>query len=229
MATEQNYEVLVDELTLHQDVRALRHPLTGEPTGYQLGGGKTYLLGEIIEGKNLASVYKNALDDSDHALHESLSEKLKPVGAEPSEDVARRLGLPFEGYADMDTEEIVAAMRVLPSRTIQNIKEYEAQQDDPRTEIVDYDIGFGEHPDERQNTELDLPEPDENKPVREGVTREVPDDGPVQHGEGVTGTGEPKKPFGTKKAAEKASAPRRGRRARSKPQQSSGEGSGSNE
>jgi hypothetical protein len=170
------------------------------------------------------------LDDKDHELHEAVSRKLKKVSDEPGQNLEMHLGLPFDGYDDMETEDIVNAMRVLPSATVSRIKQYEESKEG-RSEIVNYNVGFGEHPDARQNAELDVPEPDENKAVREITTREVPNSGPVRHGEGITGTGEPAVVPGTVKSeaaeeeednssgSKKTRAPkaRAGRRARTAP------------
>jgi hypothetical protein len=218
MAKEDTYEVLRDGLTLHKDVRPLKNPLTGEPVGYQRGMGRVYLRGEKVAASDVASIYRDALENKDDPLHETMKSRLKKSGDEPTEDLARRLGLPFDGYDEMETKDIVAVMRSMPSATVQNIKRYESQQDDPRTEIVNYNVGFGEHPDDRQLAELEVPDPAEGKAAAEITSRNVPESGPVEHGEGVTGTGEPKVPFGAKKAAAAKSADnksRSGRRSRS--------------
>lgn len=215
MATE-SYRVLADELTLHQDVRALTNPMTGETVGYQRGRGRTYVEDDVISGDQVASIYKDALANSDHPLHESLSKKLQKVSDEPKENLSVRLGVPFEDYDEMEAEEVVRAMSVLPSATIQRIKEYESANKG-REEIVNYDIGFGVHPKERMNTKLEPPEPDEDKTVREITTTDVDtESGDVELGEGVTGTGMPQVAHGAKKAASEGRKPaaRRGRRAR---------------
>jgi len=218
MATD-TYEVLKDGTTLHKDVRELTNPMTGDVVGYQRGNGKIYLEGEIVKAADVGSLYKDALEDEDHPAHEYVAARLRKVSDEPSEDINRRLGVPFAGYDDMDTDEVVAAMRNLPSATIQAIKRYESSKDEPRSEIADYSIGFGEHPDDRQLAELDVPPAAGGKAVSKITTRNVPEDGPVQHGEGVTGTGEPNAPFGSKKKsavkAPTATSKRAGRRPRS--------------
>jgi len=224
MATTESYEVIDDAVTIHRDVRQLTNPLTGEPVGFQRGNGATYLQGDILTVEQVAQVYRDALDDKNDPNHEFVSTKLRKTSDEPGENLEARLDVPFDGYEDMDEDDVVRAMSVLPSATIQRIKRYESNKEN-RSAIVNYSIGFGEHPDERQNTKLDVPEADENKAVGELTTRNVPDGGPVQHGEGVTGTGEPNKPFGSTKASAgegKGSAPRAprtrsGRRPRSAP------------
>jgi hypothetical protein len=243
MATS-SYEVLVDELTVHQDVRPLFNPVNGEPRGFQMGRGRIWIKGEKIPEDEVATFYKDALDDKDHPAHEELSRKLKKTSGEGQEDLAKRLGLPFEGYDDMDEDAIVSAMRVLPSATIQRIKRYEQAKDEPNPRVVNYNIGFGESPLDRQLTEVDQNEMDENKAVRNITTRNVPDDGPVQPGEGITGTGDPQIPYGSAKEKEEdttkgaalgdlkgaGSKARRGRRDRQPkptPGLSKGEGGGS--
>lgn len=204
MAT-QAYEVInVDELTVLQTVTEL--PQADGSVKYQNGMGRTYVEGERVDPDLVATDWKKALEEADESnpLYLHLKDKLKPVADEPAEDIAMRLGLPFPGYDDMEVDEIVAAMRVLPSATIQRIKTYESNRGaDARTEIVDYNIGFGEHPNERQLADPEESEVyDETKAVRQLTTREVPDEGPVRSGEGITGTGDPQKPYGVVKAAE---------------------------
>lgn len=220
-----SYEVIDGPVTIHRDVRQLRNPLTNEPVGYQRGAGKTYHEGDVLEEAEVSSLYRDALDDKGHELHEAVSRKLKKVSDEPGLNLEAHLGLPFEGYDDMETEDIVNAMRVLPSATVSRIKQYE-NANEGRSEITNYNVGFGEHPDARQNAQLDVPDPAEDKAAREITTREVPNTGPVRHGEGITGTGEPAVEPGTAKAEEdeeenkssgsKSRAPkaRAGRRAR---------------
>lgn len=233
MAEVTAYEVIeVDELTVHRTVAKF-----AQEDGsyiYQNGLGKTWLMGEKIPPEEVAEDWKEALDSKEGSLYEAIKNKLKPVTAEPAEDAEMRLGLPFAGYDEMSGVDLMRAMSVLPSATIQRIKEYERLRDEPRTEIVDYVIGFGEHPDERQLAEVtdEGVEMDEDKPVRRLQTREVPEDGPVVHGEGITGgnTHGPPKAYGVeadkedgdedagKKAnirgAAKKSQARRGRRDR---------------
>lgn len=217
MATDAKaYEVLIEEVTVHQDVRQLLHPITGEQTGFQLGNGKTWFEGEKIPADQVGSMYKEALADSSNPLYESLSKKLRPV-SEASESDA--MSEPFPGYNEMDDNEVVQAMRVLPSATIQRIKDYESAKDEPRDAITSYNIGYGEHPDTRQMTELEVNEDemDDNKAVRRLKTRHVPEDGPVEHGEGITGTGEPQKGYGEEEDGEKGDVkggPKRARRGR---------------
>jgi hypothetical protein len=195
-----SYEVLEDEVTVLKTVSSLPQP--DGSVIHQNGLGKVYLKGEIIPASEVAEDWKEALESGEGELAEALESKLKKSGDEPHESSAR-LGLPFVAYDDMEVNDIVAAMRVLPSATIQRIKDYESTRgDDARLEIVDYNIGYGEGPLERQLTEIEEQELDEEKAVRVLQTREVPEDGPVVPGEGFTGTGDPDKPYGVEKAAE---------------------------
>jgi len=207
MAEPKGYEVIDrDEVTVPRTVAVLDQA-DGSKL-YQNGMAKTWLLGEVIPPDEVAENFKEALEAKEGALYERIKNKLKPVSDEPGEDAAMRLGLPFPGFDDMEVDNIVAAMSVLPSATIQRIKAYEALSEDPRSEIVDYNIGYGEHPDQRQTTDLDAiaeeseENMDDNKAVRRIATRDVPEDGPVKHGEGVTGTGEPQKAYGAEADAE---------------------------
>ena len=219
----KNYEVVGGEVTLHRDVRPLINPMTGEPRGFQLGMGRTYPEGAVVSGDAIASSYVRALEDSDHPLHEIFSAKLKPVSDDPTDNLAA-FGEPFADYDEMEAENVVQAMRVLPSATIQLIKEYEAGKEN-RPEIVNYNIGLGEHPTARA-TQPEEVEQDENKAVREMTTTEVTEDG-IELGEGVTGSGMPQVPPGFKKRSAgetKTPVQRRGRRARpAKPAQSEGD------
>lgn len=246
MTNTKGYEVIDhDEVTVHKTVSSLVQ--ADGSMFHQNGMGRTYVLGEIVPPDEVAEDWKEALEkgDENDPLYRAVSAKLRPVGDEPAEDVAQRLGLPFVGYDEMDADDIVNAMRVFPSATIQKIKDYESRRDDPRHEIIDYNIGYGEHPDARQNAEIEDTDVDETKAVRRLTTREVPEDGPVQRGEGVTGTGDPQTPYGVVKDAEEGDADaqkdkviskargaaggsRRGRRERTpKPATGTGEGGSS--
>lgn len=197
------YEVLEDEVTVLRTTASL--PQADGSTVYQNGMGQTFLKGEIVADEHVAEDWKEALESGEGELYESLSRVLKKTSEDPKEDSPARLGLPFEGYDDMEPADVVAAMRVLPSATINRIKDYEATRGaDARAEIIDFNIGYGESPLARQTTELEdrTGEQDENKAVRVLTTREVPEDGPVVPGEGFTGTGDPDKPYGVEKAAE---------------------------
>jgi hypothetical protein len=201
------YEVLVDEYTAHRDVRELRDA-EGNVTGSQLGLGKIYFKGEVIPDNALGQVYKDALDNEEDESHEWLSQRLKQVSGDASEDPKKRLGLPFADYEQMDEDDVVAAMRHLPSGLIQRIKQYEEEFGDNRQKIVSYIIGFGSDPDARQEGRVGSKvEEDENrveaaedKATAKLTTREVPEEGNVTHGEGYTGTGEGAKPYGQEKA-----------------------------
>jgi hypothetical protein len=237
------YKVLVDELTVHKAVRELNHPITGEKMGYQQGAGETWFLDEVIPPDQMNPEWAEALDSGEGSLYEALQHKLEPSSDEPALNEQYRMGLPFEGYDDMDTEDILAAMRVLPSPAVMRIKEWEANKgDDAREEIVDFNIGYGEGPDDRQSGRMSPDEDaelDETKPVRAIRTRQAEEGEMVVHGEGITGTGEPQVAPGTAAKAEEAEggksrrtgggrAGRRPRPAKKPPaSESSGSGSGS--
>lgn len=245
MAEDKGYEVTgVEELTVLRTVSSLPQP--DGSVLHQNGMGRTYLQGEVIPADMVAEDWKDALDSGEGPLYEALKDKLKPSSDDASENIAQRLGLPFEGYDDMEVDDIVSAMRVLPSATITKIQEYEGNRDDPRPEIVDYNIGYGESPLARQTTELEETELDDNKPVRRLKTRTIPEDGPVESGEGYTGSGDPQIPYGVTQDEEEgdenakaaraakgrgnvaAAKARRGRRDRQpKPQPGVGEGGSS--
>src|SRR3954453_18473788 len=196
------YEVTEDEVTILKTVSKLPQP--DGSFVYQNGLGGVYLKGEVIPASEVAEDWKEALESGEGDVFESLKDKLKKSGDEPHESSAR-LGLPFVAYDEMEVNDIVNAMRALPSATIQRIKEFESLQgDEARLEIVDFNIGYGEGPNERQLAELEEPEEgmDEEKAGRALRTREVPDEGPVVPGEGFTGTGDPQKPYGVEAEAE---------------------------
>jgi hypothetical protein len=214
------YKVLVDELTVHKAVRPLTHPVTGEPTGWQQGAGETWFLDEVIPRESINPEWADALDSGEGDLFEALSGKLEASSDEPALNEAYRMGLPFEGYDDMDEDDILAAMRVLPSAAVQRMKDWEAQNEN-RDAIANFNIGFGEAPDDRQTGrvgQVEDEETDDNKPVREMRTRELdPETGEFQYGEGITGSGDPPVAPGTeakKEATKKGSGSRSGRRPR---------------
>ena len=232
------FKVLVDELTVHKAVRQLNHPITGEPMGWQQGAGETWFLDEVIPPEQMNPEWVEALESGEGEMYEALSTKLEPSSDEPALNEQFRMGLPFEGYDDMDEEDILAAMRVLPSAAVQRMKDWEATKgDDAREAIVDFNIGYGESPDDRQSGRLSPGESDEvddTKPVRAIQTRDGSEEGePVVHGEGVTGTGEPQVAHGTaaKKSAKRAAgggrAGRRPRPTTKKAPESGSSGSGS--
>jgi len=209
------YKVLVDELTVLQTLNKLVQP--DGSVVYQNGLGQVYYRDEVVPDDKVAEDWKAALEEGEGPLATALSEKLEQVGDDESKDVAKRLGIPFEGFDDMEEDDVLAAMRNLPSPAISRIKEYEAQRDEPRERIANYNIGFGESPDDRQESKVggDYQEGDEDKAVTRLTTREVPEDGPVEAGEGITGTGEPAVAYGSKKGDDESPKPtRRGRRDR---------------
>jgi hypothetical protein len=199
MATS-GYKVLVDEVTVHKAVRKIVHPITGEPLGHQNGNGETFFLDEVIDPKDISPDIVAALDDEDHPLHDTLSRKLVAVSDSPTLNEQYRLGLPFEGYEEMDEDEILAAMSVLPSAAVKRIIDWEAANEG-RPRIAQFNIGYQESPQDRQEGLVTSAAPSDNlddkKPVRNLVTREVPEEGPVRPGEGITGTGDPAIPVGT--------------------------------
>lgn len=231
---DKGYKVLVDELTVHKAVRPLTHPVTGEQTGWQQGAGETWFLDEVIPASQMNPEWAEALDsgDEDNPLFADLSRVLEASSDEPALNEAYRMGLPFEGYDDMDEDDILAAMRVLPSPAVMRIKDWEAAKgDDAREAIANYNIGYGESPDDRQAGRIgqaEDEETDDTKPVRAIRTRQAEEGEPVIPGEGITGTGDPPVIPGTaaKKEAEeggggsgtKKSSSRSGRRPRPKPQ-----------
>ena len=202
----KGYQVLVDELTVHKAVRPLTHPITGESMGWQQGAGETWFLDEVIPADQMNPEWAEALDSGEGALYDALSDKLAPSSDEPALNEAFRMGLPFEGYDDMDEDDILAAMRVLPSAAVQRMKDWEATRgDESREAIVNYNIGFGESPSDRQMGrigQLEDEETDDTKPVRAIRTRQAEEGEPVVPGEGITGTGDPPIPPGTAAKAE---------------------------
>lgn len=217
------YEVLGNEVTIHKDVRVLTDK-DGRVTGTQLGLGKIYLKTEVIPDADVAQRYKDILDDSNHPQHATLSKRLKKVSSEPRSNTAVRLGVPFDGYSGMSEDDVVAAMKHLPSNLIQRIKEYEAgAEGQNRDNIVHYNIGYGTDPDARQQgrvgSELEADDSRvvarEDKATADVVTREVPaDGGKVEHGEGLTSVAQGKKGDTEGEAAPKVTRNRRGRRDR---------------
>lgn len=198
MAKNETIEILVPELTLHQQVTELRDN-QGNVIGRQNGLGKTYFQGEKVAASDVSPDYLEALDNEDHPSHEAVSKRIKRSTGNPEEDAAIRLGLPFAGYDEMDEDDIVALLPNLPSATQQRIKDWERKNDEPRQRIVQYSTGFGESPIARQSGEVNSGTNEEvaDKDVRELTTREVPEGEPVQGGEGYTGTGEPQKAYGS--------------------------------
>ena len=225
------YEVLVDELTVLKTIGVLTDPITGREIGVQQGAGRIAYKGEVLAADEVSSLWREALDDEDNSLHEPISRVLSKSGDDPSEDHERRLGVPFEGFDEMDEDDLLEAMRVLPSGTVQLIKQYEAMRDEPRARVAQYNIGFAESPRDRLEgkvgSELDEDNSgSEDKVTSSFTTREV-SESDVQLGEGMTGSGDPVVPYGAGKAEENneeapARRTRRPRRTAAKQEPASG-------
>lgn len=219
MADKKNIEIVGEQVTILKQTGVLTDPITGRELGIQQGLGKVFFKGEVVPVAEVSPIMIAALDDEDHPSHESVAKKIRYAGSDPKQNLEQRLGLPFAGYDDMEEEDIAATLPVLPSVTVERIKEYERANLN-RTLIVDYNQGYGEHPDDRIEGRVSSPheDPDEDKSVNALTTREVTEDG-VQRGEGITGTGDPDIPHGTLKSEDEDSdrpktAKRRSRRAR---------------
>ena len=195
------YKVLVDEVTVHSTVAKLPQP--DGSVIYQNGLGQTYYRDEVIPDDKVAEDWREALESGEGALGEALKSKLEHTSDSEGGSTAARLGIPFAGYDDMDEDEVLTAMRNLPSAAIQRIKEYEGQRDEPRQRIVGYSVGFGESSVDRQEGRVssDRQDADENKASAKINTREVPEEGLVKPGEGITGTGDPQMSYGSREAS----------------------------
>jgi len=214
MAKGKVVEVLVDEITIPKSVRTLTQD---DGNTYHQQVGTTYFKGDKVPTDEVSPPVLEALEDSDHRNHDSLSKKLKLGSGDAHENLAVRLGLPFDGYDDMDEEDILDAMRVLPSPTVVAIQTYERQNEN-RDSIVTYNIGYGINNDDfvDGNVGSDVEDGEgEDKAVSRIKTRRVTDT-EVEAGEGYTGTGDPQVPYGeSEEDKPKKSAKRRGRRTRS--------------
>lgn len=193
------YKVLVDELTVHKTLNKLPQP--DGSVIYQNGLGKTYYRDEVIPDEEIAEDWREALDSGEGGLAEGLKGKLE---ASSGDEGDKKVSPPFDGYDDMDEDDVLAAMRNLPSAAINRIRDYEEQKDDPRERIVQYSIGYGESPVDRQEgrASSDLQDSNPDKASARIKTRVVPEDGLVEPGEGITGTGDPQRPYGSAKAKE---------------------------
>lgn len=209
MADSKGFEVLVDELTIHKAVRELKHPITGEPMGWQQGNGETWFLGEVVPATAINPEWVEALESGEGELYEALKDKLAPSSDEPAVSEAVRMGMPFEGYGEMDESDILAAMRVLPSAAVMRIKEWESAHEG-RDQIVNFNIGYGVAPMDYQEGNVpggsDDAEQDDTKPVRAIRTRKVEEGEPTVFGEGITGTGDPAVLPGTEAAEDEDDA-----------------------
>jgi hypothetical protein len=192
------YKVLADEVTVHQTIASLPQP--DGSVIHQNGLGQTYFRDEVIPDDKVAVDWREALDSGEGALHDSLSKVLEQSSDDASESSSARLGVPFAGYDDMDEDDVLNAMKALPSAAMLRIKEYEGQRDEPRQRIIGYNIGFGESSIDRQEGRVssDLQDTNEDKASARINVREVPDEGPVVPGEGITGTGDPQMSYGSR-------------------------------
>jgi hypothetical protein len=192
------YKVLADEVTVHQTIASLPQP--DGSVIHQNGLGQTYFRDEVIPDDKVAVDWREALDSGEGVLHDSLSKVLEQSSDDASESSSARLGVPFAGYDDMDEDDVLNAMKALPSAAMLRIKEYEGQRDEPRQRIIGYNIGFGESSIDRQEGRVssDLQDTNEDKASARINVREVPDEGPVVPGEGITGTGDPQMSYGSR-------------------------------
>jgi hypothetical protein len=192
------YKVLADEVTVHQTIASLPQP--DGSVIHQNGLGQTYFRDEVIPDDKVAVDWREALDSGEGVLHDSLSKVLEQSSDDVSESSSARLGVPFAGYDDMDEDDVLNAMKALPSAAMLRIKEYEGQRDEPRQRIIGYNIGFGESSIDRQEGRVssDLQDTNEDKASARINVREVPDEGPVVPGEGITGTGDPQMSYGSR-------------------------------
>lgn len=231
------YEVIADQYTIHKEVGRVTDPVSGQTVDIQQGQGKVYFKGDVIPASEISPLLIDALNDEDHPSHEYVAKRLKESGDDPREALDARVGEPFAGYEEMDEDEVVNAMRNLPSRAITRIKEYEAAHDN-REAIVGFNIGFKESPVARQTGKVssDLQDAADDKTAAKLTTREVPEDGgTVTPGDGITGTGDPQIPHGSRKEDDESSGSgrgsrqRRSRRTRSSGDSDSGSGEGSSD
>ena len=216
MATK-GYEVLGDQVTVHRQVGELRDPISKEVTGVQNGMGQTYYKGEVIPANAVSPDVIAALEDEDHPSHAHVSALLAETSDEPRENTAERLGVPFADYDSMSEEDILGSMRFLPSGTVAAIKRYE-RENEGRSTIVNFQTGHGVDPDayaeDRVGGGLNEEAGSEGKKkVSKIKTRAVPDEGPVEQGDGVTGIGVGKRAEG-KEGEEHSDSARGGTRRR---------------
>jgi hypothetical protein len=213
------YKVLVDEVTVLQTVAKLPQP--DGSVIYQNGLGETYYRDDVVPDDKMAEDWREALESGEGPMAEALAKRFE-ASSDDTSATGKRLGAPFAGYDDMDEDDVINAMRMLPSAAINRIKEYEEQRDEPRERITGYNIGFGESAVDRQEGRgsSDVQDSDPEKASHRISTREVPEEGPVVPGEGITGTGDPQTPYGSREDEEKGdikgtgSPRRRGRRDR---------------
>ena len=214
------FKVLSDEVTVHKTIAKLPQP--DGSVIYQNGMGQTYYRDEVIPDEEFAEDWAEALNSGEGKLHDALSKQFEVTSGDESSDPGKRLGTPFAGYDDMDEDDVLNAMKHLPSAAISRIQEYEGQRDEPRERITGYIIGFGESSIDRQEGRVssDAQEGNADKASARISTRDVPEEGPVVPGEGITGTGDPQIPYGSREDEEKGdikgsgSPRRRGRRDR---------------
>lgn len=224
------FKVLSDEVTVHRTIAKLPQP--DGSVIYQNGMGQTYFRDEVVPDELFAEDWAEALKSGEGPLYEALSKQFEESSDDTSSPGAR-LGAPFAGYDDMDEDDVLSAMQHLPSAAISRIQEYEGTRDEPRERITGYNIGYGESSVDRQEGRVssDPQDGDPNKASARISTREVPEEGLVVPGEGVTGTGDPQVSYGSKQDEEKGdikgsgSPRRRGRRDRQPKPPEAGSGS----
>ncbi len=105
---------------------------------------KVYTKGQIVPDRNVSPLIQKLYEDGDeHTL--SVYEKV-------SNDEEENLP-PFNGYSDLDENEVRAYMYNKSSDEIEKIKKYERDHQN-RSGIVDYVIGYGEAPQDRKENNV---------------------------------------------------------------------------
>lgn len=151
-----------------------------------------YYNDEIIPDEKVSPVIKELLEDNDenNVRAKRLRDRLVAVDENGERlDLKRRLGIPFEGYDDMDEDEIVAALHFLPGQTVQAVKDYEATKEN-RYKITSFNAGTRDNNFERVVGDpvksSQRQDAEEKSATSELVTREVDvDAGTVVEGEGL--------------------------------------------
>jgi len=164
--------------------------MNGNEVGYD-HLNHTYYNGEIIPNEKISPVVIEKLKSTDE--NDKAAQRLQKVLVEVDEngeslDLKRRLGVPFEGYDDMEEDDIVAALHFLPGEAVQAVKDYEATRETPRYKVTSFNVGRRDNNFERvagdpvrSSVRQDAAE---GKASAALVTREVGED-TVQVGEGL--------------------------------------------
>lgn len=125
-----------------------------------------YSKGDVIEDDNVSRYVKDKIEEGDDRWKTLLKKVSKDAGPAP-------LTEPLDGYDDLEEAEVLEKLKTLKSDEVSAVKAYERDNLN-REEILDFNIGAKESPNERVNTVMEVPE-EAKKTTKRGRPTKVVD------------------------------------------------------